>query len=403
MRPRNPIVVVIGTRPEYIKLAPLVLCMRRNRMPVRVIFTGQHRELLDDVKDAFDVDCDRKLQVFKPGQRPGQMLARMVQQIEQELRDCEARFVVVQGDTCSALGGALAATQLQIPVGHVEAGLRTEILFSPFPEEANRRLISAISSLHFCATKDAAQNLVREGVVATNIAITGNTVVDAVYQTLRRIPFSAVERRERILVTMHRRENVDSGIENVARAIKRLVQSRPNLEVRWILHRNPKVRSKVTSILATERQVHLLEPLSYQALLSEMKRAKLLLTDSGGLQEEAPALNLPVGILRGETEREEGVKAGCALLLGVEENSIVQNIHALLNDEKRLQSMSRAKNPFGDGRACQRIAWILCHRLGLPFLEEVEQTQNSQKSVAVASCHRAYRRADTARQIRRSM
>jgi len=363
------VAVVIGTRPEYIKLAPVVRRLRANGIPTRVLCSGQHRELLEDVRREDDLVIDVALDVFQAHQRPGQMMAKVVHAFDAAFARCPPAWVVVQGDTTTAAGAALAATQLQIPVAHVEAGLRTDTLFSPFPEESNRRLIGSLASLHFAPTSTAARALAHEGVSPDKVWITGNTVVDAVHDA--GIP-RVSHHDERILVTMHRRENAHGGVRSVAKALVALCARRPQLDVAWVLHPNPAVRSVVVEECAESAGIQLLQPMSHRALLQEVARSTLVLTDSGGLQEEAPALDVPVGVLRDSTERTEGIDAGVALLLGTDGESVARDVEGLLRRPQRLMSMRRAPNPYGDGRAATRIAWLLAQQLGLPFIDGIE-------------------------------
>jgi UDP-N-acetylglucosamine 2-epimerase (non-hydrolysing) len=357
-----------GTRPEAIKLAPVIQELVRHPRefePV-VLVTAQHRHMLDQVLRVFDIEPDYDLNLMKPGQSPGDVTAGVLRGVERALRRTPPHMVIVQGDTTSAFAAALTAFYQRVPVAHVEAGLRTKDKYSPFPEEMNRRLVSGIADIHFAPTRAARQNLIREGVPRTQIHVTGNTVVDALKAARRcgarcRLPVldDIAPKQRIILVTAHRRESFGPGFERICRALRRLVERNPDIEVIYPVHLNPNVRKPVRAILGGVPRVHLIEPLEYLPFVRLMERSYLILTDSGGVQEEAPALGKPVLVMRDATERPEAVQAGTALLVGTDTDVIVQEAERLLLSGDVYRRMARARNPFGDGRASGRIATAL--------------------------------------------
>jgi UDP-N-acetylglucosamine 2-epimerase (non-hydrolysing) len=354
------ILFVFGTRPEAIKLAPVI---RRIGDSARIAVTAQHRGMLDQVLQAFSIRPHHDLDLMRPGQSLFESTSRIIAALEPVLETERPDFVVVQGDTTTALCAALAAFYKNIPVAHVEAGLRTGDLRQPFPEEMNRVLVSRLAALHFAPTEAARQNLIREGV--GNIFVTGNTAIDAVLDVSREIESGRFKpeipelnpRQKLILVTAHRRESFGAGFESICRALKRLA-ARPDVEMIYPVHPNPNVQDPVMRGLR-ESRVRLIEPLGYIEFVALMSRAYLILTDSGGIQEEAPSLGKPVLVLREKTERPEAVEAGTARLVGTDEERIVSETKILLDDAAEYARRSRVHNPYGDGHASERIRDIL--------------------------------------------
>ncbi|MCS6951887.1 MAG: UDP-N-acetylglucosamine 2-epimerase (non-hydrolyzing) [Bryobacterales bacterium] len=360
------ILFVFGTRPEAIKLCPVIDYLRRHCRDflVRVCVTAQHRELLDQVLPIFGVRPDYDLGVMRPDQSLFESTSRILAALEPVLARERPDLVIVQGDTTTTLCGALAAFYRRVPVGHVEAGLRTHDLFQPFPEEMNRVVTSRLAALHFAATARAAQNLRAEGVPRRRIAITGNPGIDAVLHVRRRLETGELPgaelpaldgRKKLILVTAHRRESFGGGFERICRALKQLAR-RSDVQIVYPVHPNPNVRRPVHRHLAGRRNILLTEPLSYVPFVDLMRRAHILLTDSGGIQEEGPSLGKPILVMREKTERPEAVKVGTVRLVGTDENRIVRETVRLLEDPKLYRRMSRVHNPYGDGRASERIA-----------------------------------------------
>lgn len=358
------VIVGFGTRPEAIKLAPVIkeLQSRPGEFRTRIVVTAQHRGMLDQVLDVFGIVPDHDLDVMKPGQTLTDVTARVLAGIEPVLAAERPDIVLVQGDTTSAFVSALAAYYQRVAVGHVEAGLRTEDKYSPYPEEMNRRLVGVLADLHFAPTERARENLLREGVPADRIHVTGNTVIDALHLALAsRKPWSvpALERlhpdSRLLLVTAHRRESFGPGFKRICEALARIVDRNPEVEVIYPVHLNPSVRGPVMSILGNHARIHLIEPLEYLPFVRLMERAHIILTDSGGIQEEAPGLGKPVLVLRDKTERPEAIEAGTARLVGTDVERIVGQTELLLRDDDEYARMARAVNPFGDGRAARRI------------------------------------------------
>ena len=368
------ILFVFGTRPEAIKLCPVIAELRGHpaEFEVKVCVTAQHRNLLDQVLDVFKVTPDYDLDVMQPDQSLFDSTAKMIQGLANVLRD---RFdlIVVQGDTTTTLCGALAGFYANVPVAHVEAGLRTGNIQSPFPEEMNRVLTTRLSSLHFAATKSAAANLRVEGVRDETIILTGNTVIDAVQATVQGIrnqtlgvaPWTWLNSsRKLVLVTCHRRESFGQPFENICRALV-TISRRKDVQVVYPVHPNPNVRAVTERLLRNEPNIVLLEPVSYVPFIDLMSRAYLLLTDSGGIQEEGPSLGKPVLVMRDTTERPEAVEAGVARLVGTDEAQIVSQTNKLLDDAAEYENMARRINPYGDGKASARIGAAIQDWLGL--------------------------------------
>jgi len=365
--------VIFGTRPEAVKMAPLVLALQacRRRSVCTVIVTAQHREMLDQVLDVFGLTPAYDLDLMRPESALAGLTARVMTDLTPVLEEVKPDLVLVQGDTTTVLTAALAAFYLQIPVGHVEAGLRTDDRYNPFPEEINRRLTGRLATLHFSPTHWARDNLLAEGVAPETIFVAGNTVIDAL-QTVAEgelpkpadLAADALAGRRLLLVTAHRRENLGEPLADICRALARIVEAEPDTALVYAMHRNPKVRDTVHSILGGRPRVHLIEPPDYLTFVGLMRQATLILTDSGGIQEEAPALGKPVLVLRRTTERPEGVTAGTARLIGTAEEDIVSAALELLRSGERYQAMARAVNPYGDGTASERILAAIQHHFG---------------------------------------
>lgn len=360
---------VFGTRPEAIKLCPLILALRDHPwLRPHVCVTGQHRQMLDQVLDVFGVRPDVDLALMQPDQTLASLTSRAIGAIDGYLAEHRPDLVVVQGDTTSVFCAALAAFYRRVPVAHVEAGLRTGNKASPFPEEINRVLATHLADLHFAPTAVSRANLVREGVDGARIHVTGNTVIDALQIAVEKVrrdappipglaPEIMGERRNRplVLVTGHRRENFGGGFENICHALADLAGAFGDTEFVYPVHMNPNVRKPVFGLLSGRRNIHLIEPLGYLPFVAMMDRARLILTDSGGVQEEAPSLGRPVLVMRDTTERPEAVEAGVVKLVGTDRRAIVDSVARLLTDEADYRRMATAINPYGDGRACGRI------------------------------------------------
>jgi len=364
------VLLIFGTRPEAIKLCPVIRSLREfpTRFDVRVCVTAQHREMLDQVLEAFDVKPDHDLDLMLPGQTLFQSTSRILAGLESVLKTEQPSIIIVQGDTTTTLCGALAGFYLQTPVAHVEAGLRTGDMRQPFPEEMNRVLTSHLAELHFAATEQAADNLRTEGVAPNSIHVTGNTGIDAVLyvrdglnQGRLRGPREWPEldpSKKLILVTAHRRESFGGGFERICRALAELAD-RPDVQVVYPVHPNPNVQDPVQRLLAGHPNVHLIEPLSYVPFVDLMRRAYLLITDSGGIQEEGPSLGKPILVMREKTERPEAVLAGTVKLVGTGQRRIVDEAQLLLDNPAAYQAMARVHNPYGDGQASSRITELI--------------------------------------------
>jgi UDP-N-acetylglucosamine 2-epimerase len=364
----GPVALVFGTRPEAIKMAPLVAELRRRR-PVAVVVTGQHRDLLDGVLRTFDIVPDVDLDLMRAGQSLTDLAGRALQALGRAFEALDPAAVLVHGDTTTSLSASIAAFYRSIPLGHVEAGLRTGDRRRPFPEEGNRRVTGAVADWHFCPTPSARRNLLAEGVTEDALLVTGNTVIDALVSALPRAraagrpPQLPVVEGRLLLVTAHRRESFGGGLASLCRALLDLVRRHPDLHVVYPVHPNPEVSGAARTLLVHER-VHLVEPLEYLPFLWLLDRADIVLTDSGGLQEEAPSLGKPVLVARDVTERPEAVEAGTVRLVGTDRDRIVSEVSRLLDSPEAYAAMARAVNPYGDGKACGRIADFLDARLG---------------------------------------
>ncbi len=357
------IAVVLGTRPEAIKLATIIRALRnRSDWQTLVVLTGQHQEMVAQVMDLFAITPDRNLHIMQPRQTLTQITCGSLTGLEPVLQEFAPHILLVQGDTTTAFASALAAFYQQIPIGHVEAGLRTDDLLSPYPEEANRRLISQIAQFQFAPTQQAVVNLHRSGVTGA-IHLTGNTVIDALLHvaSLDLTPPQAdlFQQYRVILATVHRRENWGAPLEQIARAFLAILDRFPDVALLLPLHLNPAVRQPLQALLGGHPRIRLCEPLDYSALVSALKHCYLVMTDSGGLQEEAPSLGKPVLVLRDTTERPEAIAAGSAKLVGTDYNSIVEQGSALLRHRELYEQMARVANPFGDGHATDRILDVI--------------------------------------------
>lgn len=361
--------IVFGTRPELIKVAPIIIAAQRDaRFNLEVIFTGQHDELVRDAIDFFEIKIDHRLKMMNAGQSLNQLLIQGLQQLETVFTDGQKRHtVLVQGDTTTVLAAGLASFALRIPVAHVEAGLRSYDMDHPFPEEGNRQLVSRVARWHFAPTVKSQMNLANEAINEAHITVTGNTVVDAVRLAKARISEEKSQKllqglglqfdneQKIVLVTAHRRENFGEGVLNICKAIQQLAEQYSELQFVWPVHLNPAVHQVVHDFFKEHAQVHLLAPLDYPNLLNMMQRAHFIMTDSGGLQEEGPSFNKPVLILRTVTERPEVVDVGAGVLVGTDTQLIVQQAKLLIDDPSYYQKMSQVENPFGDGYASERI------------------------------------------------
>jgi UDP-N-acetylglucosamine 2-epimerase (non-hydrolysing) len=357
------VLVTLGTRPEAIKLAPVVAALRkRTTLRVRTLFTGQHRALLDQVAAYFDITPDADLRVMRPDQTLAALTARLVEGLDASLEAECPDVVLAQGDTTTVLATSLACYYRKIPFGHVEAGLRTDDLFSPFPEEGNRRIVSMLAAHHFAPTEESAANLAREGVPPSAIHVTGNTVVDAVLEVAKRdvpLPIALRANQRLITVTLHRRESFGEPLRDVLGAIRTILEARPDVVAVYPVHLNPNVDVPAHEMLGGVSNCHLIPPVSYGEMVALMKRSVLIMTDSGGVQEEAPSLGVPVIVLRDTTERPEGVRTGCARLCGTNPENIVSTVLELLDSPQSRHRMRVGTNPYGDGRASARIADVI--------------------------------------------
>ena len=379
------LMTVFGTRPEAIKMCPLVLEMRKypDYIEPIVAVTAQHREMLDQVLDLFDIKPDYDLNIMKAGQTLYDVTTRALMGLEEVLREAKPDMVLVHGDTTTTFAGALAAFYAQIPVGHVEAGLRTGNKYSPYPEEMNRKLTGAIADMNFSPTSVSKANLLKENVNPATIIVTGNTVIDALQTTVKSDYKFADEEfnkvfatgKRLILMTTHRRENLGEPMRNVYKALKTVLETHPDVEAIFPVHKNPKVREIVRGELGGLEQVHLIEPMDYEPFANLMAKVDIVLTDSGGIQEEAPALGKPVLVLRDTTERPEAVVAGTVKLIGTDYEAVLRETSALLDDAEHYRTMAEAVNPYGDGRACERIIREILAKHGYP-VEKLEEFAN---------------------------
>lgn len=368
------LMTVFGTRPEAIKMCPLVLEMQKypDFIEPIVAVTAQHREMLDQVLQLFAIKPDYDLNIMTAGQTLYDVTGRALAGLKDVLAEAQPDMVLVHGDTTTTFVGALASFYAQIPVGHVEAGLRTGNKFSPYPEEMNRKLTGAIADIHFAPTSTSKNNLLKENIDPAAIVVTGNTVIDALQTTVKAdycFTDSGLQKalaggKRLILVTTHRRENLGEPMRHVYQALRKVLENHPDVEAIFPVHKNPKVREIVDEELGKLAQVHLIEPLDYEPFANLMAKVDIVLTDSGGIQEEAPALGKPVLVLRDTTERPEAVDAGTVKLVGTAYDDVLRETSLLLDDSKYYQSMAEAANPYGDGRACERIIRKILHENG---------------------------------------
>lgn len=368
------LMTVFGTRPEAIKMCPLVLEMQKypDFIEPIVAVTAQHREMLDQVLQLFAIKPDYDLNIMTAGQTLYDVTGRALAGLKDVLAEAQPDMVLVHGDTTTTFVGALASFYAQIPVGHVEAGLRTGNKFSPYPEEMNRKLTGAIADIHFAPTSTSKNNLLKENIDPAAIVVTGNTVIDALQTTVKadyRFTDSGLQKalaggKRLILVTTHRRENLGEPMRHVYQALRKVLENHPDVEAIFPVHKNPKVREIVDEELGKLAQVHLIEPLDYEPFANLMAKVDIVLTDSGGIQEEAPALGKPVLVLRDTTERPEAVDAGTVKLVGTAYDDVLRETSLLLDDSKYYQIMAEAANPYGDGRACERIIRKILHENG---------------------------------------
>ena len=358
------IMCVFGTRPEAIKMAPVVKAIEQNEnLQSLVAVTAQHREMLDQVLQLFHIEPDYDLNLMKQGQTLTDITSGVLRGLEEIFKKERPDLVLVHGDTTTTFAAALAAFYQQIPVGHVEAGLRSGNMYSPYPEEANRKLTGVMTTLHFSPTPEARQNLLRENIGDAAIFVTGNTVIDALLATAKQTyQFEDAVLQQlldspgkKVLITAHRRENQGTPMVHIFQAVRRLHETLPDIQFIFPIHKNPKVRELAAQILGDLERVHIIEPLDYEPFANGMARVDLILTDSGGVQEEAPALGKPVLVLRDTTERPEAVKAGTVVLVGTDENLIYNTALQLLTDDDTYHKMANAVNPYGDGKASGRI------------------------------------------------
>ncbi|NEW59818.1 UDP-N-acetylglucosamine 2-epimerase (non-hydrolyzing) [Sulfurovum sp. bin170] len=374
------VLIVFGTRPEAIKMAPLVKAFEDYKLDfdVKVCVTAQHREMLDQVLDMFEIVPDYDLNIMKSGQDLYDVTANVLLGMRDVLEDFAPDLVLVHGDTSTTSITSLAAFYQKIAVGHIEAGLRTDDIYSPWPEEANRQIVGVLANYHFAPTITSQKNLLRENKESKNIIVTGNTVIDALFLALDKIEKNSqlkekiesnftnlkfkIQNSKLILVTGHRRENFGQGFINICKALKRLAIDNPSIDIVYPVHLNPNVQKPVKELLSDIPNVHLIEPLQYESFIYLMSRAYFIITDSGGVQEEAPALGKPVLVMRDTTERPEAVEAGTVKLVGTDTDKIVEEAQRLLNDDRVYEQMSYAHNPYGDGTACINIIEFLRSR-----------------------------------------
>ena len=387
------VLIVFGTRPEAIKMAPIINQLRmyngewriennNSQFDVKVCVTAQHRQMLDQVLELFEIKPDYDLNIMQEAQDLYDITTNVLQGMKKVLEDFIPDIVLVHGDTTTTSATSLAAFYKKIKVGHIEAGLRTYDIYSPYPEEANRQITGVLANYHFAPTKDAKQNLLKENKKERNITVTGNTVIDALFLTLNKIKKDKIlEKRiinkikskfsthyplpatRYILVTAHRRENFGKGFLNICEALKEIALKHPKVDIIYPVHLNPNVQEPVFKLLSNINNIFLIEPLQYEEFIYLMSKAYFIITDSGGIQEEAPSLGKPVLVLRDTTERPEALKAGTVKLVGTDKNKIIKEATTLLNDKKEYEKMSKAHNPYGDGKASEKIIKILREKL----------------------------------------
>ncbi|MCD4784207.1 MAG: UDP-N-acetylglucosamine 2-epimerase (non-hydrolyzing) [Candidatus Eremiobacteraeota bacterium] len=374
MKLKKKVAIVFGTRPEAVKLAPVIIELKKHedKIDTLVVVTAQHREMLDQVLNLFEIVPDRDLDIMEKNQTLTRITVKALEGLEKIFIEEKVDLVITQGDTTTSFVAALAAFYQKIAVGHVEAGLRTDNKYDPYPEEMNRRLITVLGDLNFAPTSLAVENLRKSGVSDDTIFLTGNTVIDALLHIANRedsvippeIRSKIIPGKRILLVEAHRRENLGKPMENICRALLSLVNDFPDTQLIFSVHRNPKVRDTVFPMLRDKERITLLEPVDYPVLLSLMKKSYLVLTDSGGIQEEGPSLGKPVLVMRKTTERPEGVDAGTAKLVGVETENIYKSASELLTDSAAYEKMAHTANPYGDGQASRRTAEAILYNFG---------------------------------------
>jgi len=375
------VLLVFGTRPEAIKMAPLVKAFENEpTIQSKVCVTAQHREMLDQVLDMFDIKPDYDLNIMKPGQDLFDVTSNVLLGLKDVLNDFNPNVVLVHGDTTTTSASSLAAFYNKIKVGHVEAGLRTGNIYSPWPEEANRQITGVLANYHFAPTTTSQNNLLKENKDSKNIIVTGNTVIDALFLALDKIEkddelktkivnsinsqYEIKEDKKLILVTGHRRENFGDGFVNICEALKTLAINNPDVDIVYPVHLNPNVQKPVKEILSDTKNVFLIDPLQYESFIYMMNKSYFIITDSGGVQEEAPSLGKPVLVMRDTTERPEAVEAGTVKLVGTDKETIIKEAQNLLDNQEEYNNMSKAHNPYGDGKACEKI---------VEFIKKVEK------------------------------
>ncbi|HDC8120207.1 TPA: UDP-N-acetylglucosamine 2-epimerase (non-hydrolyzing) [Staphylococcus aureus] len=364
------IMTIFGTRPEAIKMAPLVKDLEQEKMlePI-VVVTAQHREMLDSVLSTFEIKPKYDLNIMKSGQTLSEITSKSITQLEQVIQLEKPDMVLVHGDTMTTFTGGLAAFYNQVPIGHVEAGLRSYDKYSPFPEEVNRQLVGVLADLHFAPTKNAASHLLSEGKYSESVVVTGNTAIDAMKYTVddnyKSNIMDKYHDKKFILMTAHRRENIGKPMENIFKAVRRLIDEYTDLALVYPMHKNPKVREVAQKILGSHDRIELIEPLDVVDFHNFAKKSYFILTDSGGIQEEAPSFNKPVLVLRSVTERPEGVEAGTLKVIGTNKQNVYQAAKELIDDERLYHQMSEASNPYGDGFASERIVNHIKYYLNL--------------------------------------
>lgn len=364
------IMTIFGTRPEAIKMAPLIKAIENDeRFESIVTVTAQHRQMLDQVMDIFDLKADYDLNIMKDGQTLTDITSRVIKELDSVLIEAEPDIILVHGDTTTTFAASIAGFYHQIKIGHVEAGLRTWNKYSPFPEEMNRQLTDTLADIYFAPTVMSKSNLLKEGRPKESIFITGNTVIDAMEYTIKQNYSNELldnlAGKRIILVTMHRRENLGQPMTNVFKAINRLVEKFEDVHIVFPMHKNPKVRKNAEETLSDSEQVHLIEPLDVIDFQNFSNNSYMILSDSGGVQEEAPSLGVPVLVLRDTTERPEGIEAGTLKLVGTEEDKVFEEATLLLSDKEEYEKMSQASNPYGDGNASERILDAIAYNFGI--------------------------------------
>ena len=368
------ILTIFGTRPEAIKMAPLIIKLKKD-FNTKICLTAQHREMLDQVINLFEIEPDYDLDVMKHNQNLFGLTTELLNNLQEILEIEKPDLVLVHGDTTTTLSAAMGAFYLKIPIGHIEAGLRTYNHYSPFPEELNRQLTSKLANLHFAPTETARQNLLKENIPSKNIFVTGNTIIDALFSVIEKskkekypsdlvktMPFlshSEVDKPKIVLVTGHRRENFGTGFEQICLALKSIAQEHANIKIIYPVHLNPNVIEPVQNLLGNIENIHLIKPMEYLHFIKLMNDSYIVLTDSGGLQEEAPSIGKPVLVMRDTTERPEAVEAGTVKIVGTSTENIISTTNDLLKNNSLYSEMSRSHNPYGDGKACMRISKIL--------------------------------------------